>query len=83
VDLEPLAGEDELRVRALLTRHHAFTGSPRAAWMIDHWPEALARLIKVFPHEYKRVLGVSRLAGAAQPAARVPVAASGAQVRHG
>ena len=47
-------------VRGLLERHREFTGSPRAAWILEHWAEAQARFIKVFPHEYKRVLGVAR-----------------------
>jgi hypothetical protein len=36
------------------------TGSPRAAWILEHWAEAQPKFIKVFPHEYKRVLGVPR-----------------------
>ena len=47
-------------VRGLLERHRDLTGSPRAAWILENWAEAQARFIKVFPHEYKRVLGVAR-----------------------
>ena len=45
-------------VRGLLERHRDLTGSPRAAWILEHWADAQPRFIKVFPHEYKRVLGV-------------------------
>jgi glutamate synthase domain-containing protein 3 len=38
------------------------TGSPRAAWVLEHWSDAQPQFIKVFPHEYKRVLGVERAA---------------------
>jgi glutamate synthase (NADPH/NADH) large chain len=38
------------------------TGSPRGQWVLDNWAEMLPKFIKVFPHEYKRVLGVPRLA---------------------
>jgi glutamate synthase domain-containing protein 3 len=38
-----------------------YTGSPRAAWMLEHWADAQPSFIKVFPHEYKRVLGVPRV----------------------
>jgi glutamate synthase domain-containing protein 3 len=52
--------DDVAVVRGLLERHRDLTGSPRAAWVLENWAEAQARFIKVFPHEYKRVLGVAR-----------------------
>jgi glutamate synthase (NADPH) large chain len=62
VDLEPLVQpEDVEKVRGLLERHRDLTGSPRAAWVLEHWADAQPRFIKVFPHEYKRVLGVARV----------------------
>jgi glutamate synthase domain-containing protein 3 len=61
VDLEPLVeSDDELTVKNLLARHLELTGSPRAKWLLDNWAEAQSRFIKVFPHEFKRVLGFSR-----------------------
>jgi glutamate synthase (NADPH) large chain len=61
VDLEPLVNDDDVAVvRGLLERHRDLTGSPRAAWVLENWAEARSRFIKVFPHEYKRVLGVAR-----------------------
>jgi glutamate synthase domain-containing protein 3 len=71
VDLEPLietqdvhlAGAklaDAALVKDLVAQHLSLTRSPRAAWILDNWTEALTRFIKVFPHEHKRVLGVSR-----------------------
>jgi glutamate synthase domain-containing protein 3 len=61
VDLEPLqASEDVELVRGLMQRHIDLTGSPHAAWILEHWETTQARFIKVFPHEYKRVLGVAR-----------------------
>ena len=62
VDLEPLASEQDVaEVRSLLERHRDLTGSPRAAWILRRWSEAQPRFIKVFPHEYKRVLGIQRI----------------------
>jgi glutamate synthase domain-containing protein 2/glutamate synthase domain-containing protein 3 len=62
VDLEPLVEPEDIElVQDLVARHLALTGSRRAAWVLDHWAEARPRFIKVFPHEYKRVLGVSRV----------------------
>jgi glutamate synthase (NADPH/NADH) large chain len=61
VDLYPLLEEKDVAlVRDLVTRHQKLTGSRRAQWILDHWTDALPRFIKVFPHEFKRVLGLSR-----------------------
>ena len=46
-------------VRDLIARHVEVTGSPRAKWILENWDEMLPQFIKVFPHEYKRVLGVA------------------------
>ncbi|HTW82113.1 MAG TPA: glutamate synthase large subunit [Terracidiphilus sp.] len=89
VDLEPLVdAADVEKVRGLLERHRDLTGSPRAAWVLEHWADAQPRFIKVFPHEYKRVLGVARAASpeAAHhaPTTAPPVAATAtAEVQHG
>jgi glutamate synthase domain-containing protein 3 len=84
VDLEPLsAAEDVTRVRTLLERHRDLTGSPRAAWILEHWADAQPRFIKIFPHEYKRVLGAARAEGFySSPVASTLVAAA-AEVQHG
>jgi len=57
VDLESIEGSKDAQiVRDLITRHLELTGSRRAKWILDNWPEMLPRFIKVFPHEFKRVL---------------------------
>ena len=43
------------------------TGSRRAKWLLESWPEMQARFIKVFPHEYKRVLGIPRVQQGFEP----------------
>jgi glutamate synthase domain-containing protein 2/glutamate synthase domain-containing protein 1/glutamate synthase domain-containing protein 3 len=85
VDLESLvADEDVALVRGLLERHRDLTGSPRAAWILEHWPEAQQRFIKVFPHEYKRVLGVPRAEAVyVSPTTPSPLVAATAEVQHG
>jgi glutamate synthase domain-containing protein 2/glutamate synthase domain-containing protein 3 len=40
----------------LIVRHAELTGSPRAKWILDNWDTMLPKFVKVFPHEYKRVL---------------------------
>jgi glutamate synthase (NADPH) large chain len=77
VDLEPLIEDNDLKiVRDLVTRHADLTGSRRAKWILDNWSEAIARFIKVFPHEYKRVLGVARSQETYVPAQVVPIIAT-------
>jgi len=48
---------DEAHVKRLLERHARFTGSTRAATILDRWREFRPKLVKVFPHEYRRALG--------------------------
>ena len=85
VDLEPLDTDaDVAEVRALLERHRDFTGSPRAAWVLEHWAEAQPKFIKVFPHEYKRVLGVERVETVySPPITTAPQVEAAAEVQHG
>jgi glutamate synthase domain-containing protein 2/glutamate synthase domain-containing protein 1/glutamate synthase domain-containing protein 3 len=56
VDLDPLESEDEELLHRLISKHMVLTGSSRAQWILQHWGETLSRFVKVFPHEYKRVL---------------------------
>ena len=37
------------------------TGSPQAKWILENWEATLPKFVKVFPHEYKRVLGIPRV----------------------
>jgi glutamate synthase domain-containing protein 3 len=76
VDLEPLSDAKDADLVLLLTARHAeLTGSPRAKWILDNWERMLPKFIKVFPHEYMRVLGVPR-APAAVAAAHASPASS-------
>ncbi|MBI4165055.1 MAG: glutamate synthase large subunit [Acidobacteria bacterium] len=61
VDLEPVTKAEEIEaLRKLIVRHGEYTGSPQAKWILANWDEMLPRFVKVFPHEYKRVLGIPR-----------------------
>ncbi len=60
VDLEPVEADDADALRALIARHGELTASPRAKWVLENWERMLPKFVKVFPHEYKRVLGVAR-----------------------
>jgi glutamate synthase domain-containing protein 2/glutamate synthase domain-containing protein 1/glutamate synthase domain-containing protein 3 len=85
VDLEPLVLEEDVaEVRNLLERHRDLTGSPRAAWILEHWAEAQPCFIKVFPHEYKRVLGIPRVETVySSPTTSSPLVAARTEVQHG
>jgi glutamate synthase domain-containing protein 3 len=85
VDLEPLVtDEDVAEVRGLLARHRDLTGSPRAAWILENWTDAQPRFIKVFPHEYKRVLGIPRVEEVYSPETKSsPLVTATAEVQHG
>jgi len=83
VDLEPvIEARDVETLRELVVRHGEMTSSRRARWILDHWYEALPRFVKVFPHEYKRVLGVRRSRQAYVPGQSLPTFAL-AEVQHG
>ena len=61
VDLEPVEDEKDIEtLRYWIARHAEETGSPRANWILENWDSMLPKFVKVFPHEYKRVLGVPR-----------------------
>jgi glutamate synthase (NADPH/NADH) large chain len=47
---------DAERLRILVERHHLFTGSRRAAELLDDWQAALIRFVKVMPKDYRRAL---------------------------
>ena len=84
VDLESLLDPHDVQVvKTLIVRHLELTWSPRAKWLLDNWQEAAPRFIKVFPHEFKRVLGVSRSQHAYIPGEAVAVLADAEQVQHG
>jgi glutamate synthase domain-containing protein 2/glutamate synthase domain-containing protein 1/glutamate synthase domain-containing protein 3 len=81
VDLEPVIESNDVELlHRLIARHAELTGSLRARWILNHWAETQVRFIKVFPHEYKRVLGVRRTQQPYEPirALGVEVAAAGA-----
>jgi glutamate synthase domain-containing protein 3 len=63
VDLEPVTNQKDIeKLYELIARHAELTASPQAKWIIENWESTLPKFVKVFPHEYKRVLGVPRVA---------------------
>ncbi len=61
VDLEPIfEREDILLLERLISKHVEYTGSALGKRILGNWTETLRHFVKVFPHEYKRVLGIPK-----------------------
>jgi len=61
VGLERIEDSKDIEtLRYWIARHAEETGSPRANWILDKWPFMQPKFVKVFPHEYRRVLGTAR-----------------------
>ena len=61
VDLEDITDPKDVEtLKYWIARHAEETGSPRANWILENFDSMLAKFVKVFPHEFKRVLGVPR-----------------------
>lgn len=56
VDLEGISSEDELILQAMIQKHFNTTGSTVAAEILENWEAALAKFVKVYPRDYKRIL---------------------------
>ena len=61
-------------LQLFIARHAELTGSPRAKWILENWDDMLPKFLKIFPHEYKRVLGIPR-----QSVSSIPAQPVGAQ----
>jgi glutamate synthase domain-containing protein 3 len=59
VDVDPLNAKDEETVRKLVEKHFEYTASPRARFILDQWQQLVKKFVKVFPHDYKRVLSAA------------------------
>jgi glutamate synthase (NADPH/NADH) large chain len=74
VDLDPLNEADEETVIRLIRTHVLMTGSPRGRKILDEWQGYRQAFVKVFPHDYKRVLEAS---------GREPTSTARREVTHG
>ncbi|MBV9938515.1 MAG: glutamate synthase large subunit, partial [Acidobacteriaceae bacterium] len=85
VDLEPLfEREDIAKLEYLIRKHVEYTNSPLGRRLLADWAGSLPHFIKVFPHEYKRVLAQADLTGRKMPVAMEPLTiavAAGDRVR--
>jgi glutamate synthase domain-containing protein 3 len=82
VDLEAVEETADVELlRNLIGKHFEYTRSPRAKWILENWDSMLPKFLKVFPHEYKRVLGIPRQT--ARVFAQISPAAAARQAAHG
>src|SRR5579862_3291060 len=82
VDLEPADDANDIEtLLRLITRHADLTDSPQARLILKHWDATLPKFVKVFPHEYKRVLGIPRVPSSVLAAQAVKVQAQGQVIR--
>jgi glutamate synthase domain-containing protein 3 len=59
VDIDPVMDMADLKtLYDLIGKHFEYTGSPRAKWIMENGATLLPKFVKVFPHEYKRVLKI-------------------------
>ena len=57
VDLEQIVEAEEIAsLKALIQKHLDLTGSLTAKKLLDDWSVSRKKFVKVFPHEYRRVL---------------------------
>ena len=57
VDLENVWQKEDVELlRGLIERHRYWTGSRRAKWILQNWPQMVGRFVKVMPIDYRQVL---------------------------
>ncbi len=63
IDLDPLGEEDAAQLHDLITKHHAYTNSTVAKFILSDWENQLRHFVKVFPKEYKAALKAAAAKG--------------------
>ena len=56
-EITDLAEEDIELVRSMITQHVEYTNSKIGVEILEHWADYQSKFIKVFPTEYRKVLG--------------------------
>jgi glutamate synthase domain-containing protein 3 len=58
VDLEIVEDHNDCEeLKGLIHRHYVYTGSRKACFILENWQACLPSFVKIFPMEYRRVLG--------------------------
>ena len=75
--------EDEQMLRQLIENHVSYTGSPKGKWILEDWNRMLPRFVKVYPHEFQRVLAARRAAAATETEASAAETSADAATKTG
>ncbi|WDN88615.1 glutamate synthase (NADPH) large chain [Desulfosarcina sp. BuS5] len=58
IDLELIREQEDIEeLKTLIQKHHGYTGSKKAHEILINWEDSLPYFVKVFPMEYRKVLG--------------------------
>ena len=58
VDLEIIRENEDIdELKTMIQQHLEYTGSPKARKILSNWEDCLPYFVKVFPMEYRKVLG--------------------------
>ena len=58
VDLESVTDSEDIKeLKKIIHKHFIYTDSFKAKDILDNWEESLPKFVKVFPMEYRKVLG--------------------------
>ena len=58
VDLESVTDPADIaELKEMIEKHLKYTGSSKAEDILNNWNSELPRFVKVFPMEYRRILG--------------------------
>jgi glutamate synthase (NADPH/NADH) large chain len=83
VDLEPVSDPADINALKNLIEHHVkLTESPRGNWILENFDTMLPLFVKVFPHEFKRVMGLPKAATQYTPLVEVGRLRAGADADH-
>ncbi len=63
IDLDPVGETDAAQLHDLITKHHAYTNSTVAKFILSDWENQLRHFVKVFPKEYKAALKAAAAKG--------------------
>lgn len=57
IEFETLSKQDEVaEVKEMVRKHQQYTGSPNAAYVLNHWDDFVQKFVKVIPKDFKRMM---------------------------
>jgi glutamate synthase (NADPH/NADH) large chain len=57
IEFETLSEQEEIaEVKEMVRKHQQYTGSPNAAYVLNHWDDFVQKFLKVIPKDFKRMM---------------------------